>query len=169
MKNCPPLHESFYHPLPSIFTTHLAKKNFFARSRPTLFVSVVKMSNSAVSFFLPIPVLTLECPSEFHDTEFRRNFAEFFPRFCRKKVTEFRILRNSVFLRNPNLFDRQLTLLCQPNDMTPVTVNTPIPQINTSIFTEFRGIRNSVFLRNSLFLRNSAFLQNSAFLRNSVS
>ena len=67
-------------------------------------------------------MFTLECPAEFRDSEFRRNFADFFP---------------GIPYYNPYLFDRQLPLLCQPNDMTPSDREHPSPQINTSD-TEFR-------------------------------
>ena len=44
---------------------------------------------------------TVECPAEFRDTEFRRNFAEFFPGFPPEKSYGIPYcLRNSVRIRN---------------------------------------------------------------------
>ena len=59
-------------------------------------------------------------------------------------LRNFVLYRNSVFLQNPNLFDRQLPLLCQPNDMTP-------------------SDREHVNIRNSEFFRNSAEYGNPNF------
>ena len=113
--------------------------------------------------------LQVECPAEFHVTEFHRNFAEFFPGippelsygipyFLRNSVcmrnsvytkfrnaefrifTEFRMLRNSAFLRNSVCYVIMLCMLCNQLDT----------DMRNSVYTEFhknaefRKIRNSV-------------------------